>query len=279
MSADSYEQPDPPLQPWHCGAKKRNGKPCRGSKMPNGRCRIHGGLSPPAGPGHPGWKTGAHSKSFGAHLPPRMQERFEQALNDPQLLSLRKYVAYYDTKVRESLDRYQALDSGDYRKRLLTAWTSFKAVNAEKTETQEEADRKRERAGALIAEIDQLISIGADQEEALAEIDKAIASCVNVTNAEQRRLIESGQSLSLVEAMGLVTNLHRILSEEIADKALLSRIAARIRQATNVSGSAASAVGAASAERLTGPAAGPPPSADAGSVIDVESKPAGGSGS
>ena len=28
-----------------CGAKTRHGTPCNGRAMPNGRCRLHGGLS------------------------------------------------------------------------------------------------------------------------------------------------------------------------------------------------------------------------------------------
>jgi hypothetical protein len=31
-----------------CGAKTRTGSPCRCPAMPNGKCRIHGGLSPGA---------------------------------------------------------------------------------------------------------------------------------------------------------------------------------------------------------------------------------------
>jgi hypothetical protein len=29
----------------HCGAKTRSGAPCKCRAMPNGRCRLHGGLS------------------------------------------------------------------------------------------------------------------------------------------------------------------------------------------------------------------------------------------
>ena len=32
----------------HCGARTRDGQPCRCPAMPNGKCRIHGGLSPGA---------------------------------------------------------------------------------------------------------------------------------------------------------------------------------------------------------------------------------------
>ena len=31
-----------------CGARTRNGSPCQSPAMPNGRCRLHGGLSPGA---------------------------------------------------------------------------------------------------------------------------------------------------------------------------------------------------------------------------------------
>jgi hypothetical protein len=51
-----------------CGAKRRDGEPCRGAAMPNGRCRMHGG--PSTGPrtveglarsSRAGWKHGYYS--------------------------------------------------------------------------------------------------------------------------------------------------------------------------------------------------------------------------
>ena len=35
-----------------CGARTRNGRPCQSPAMPNGRCRMHGGLSPGAPKGN-----------------------------------------------------------------------------------------------------------------------------------------------------------------------------------------------------------------------------------
>ena len=35
-----------------CGARTRSGSPCRSPAMPNGRCRMHGGLSPGAPKGN-----------------------------------------------------------------------------------------------------------------------------------------------------------------------------------------------------------------------------------
>lgn len=44
-----------------CGAKsKRSGLPCKNPAMPNGRCRIHGGMSPgaPKGAANGNYKSG-----------------------------------------------------------------------------------------------------------------------------------------------------------------------------------------------------------------------------
>jgi hypothetical protein len=47
-----------------CGAKKqRKDETCRAPAMPNGRCRIHGGLSL-GGIAHPNFKHGRRSKYF-----------------------------------------------------------------------------------------------------------------------------------------------------------------------------------------------------------------------
>jgi hypothetical protein len=35
-----------------CGARTRNGNPCQSPAMPNGRCRMHGGMSPGAPKGN-----------------------------------------------------------------------------------------------------------------------------------------------------------------------------------------------------------------------------------
>ena len=55
-----------PALPMHlapkCGAKTRSGKPCQQAAMPNGRCRMHGGLSPGAPRGNKNrWVQGQYS--------------------------------------------------------------------------------------------------------------------------------------------------------------------------------------------------------------------------
>jgi hypothetical protein len=45
IAVTSHEPPGDLSQVRRCGAKNRQGKPCRCPAMPNGRCRLHGGLS------------------------------------------------------------------------------------------------------------------------------------------------------------------------------------------------------------------------------------------
>jgi hypothetical protein len=45
-----------------CGAKTRGGAACKKHGMPNGKCRLHGGLS--TGPKHPNTKTNALKHGF-----------------------------------------------------------------------------------------------------------------------------------------------------------------------------------------------------------------------
>ena len=73
-----------------CRARTRNGAgPCRQPGMaPSGRCRLHGGKTP-RGLANPNTRTGRYS----ADLPTRVAARYESALSDPNLLSVRDDIA------------------------------------------------------------------------------------------------------------------------------------------------------------------------------------------
>ncbi len=81
----------------HRGPCTREGCDCQGFDaypcetqitMPNGRCRIHGGVAL-VGVANPAFRGRGSSKV----LPVRLQEHYENALDDPNLLSLRKQMA------------------------------------------------------------------------------------------------------------------------------------------------------------------------------------------
>src|SRR5215204_6532067 len=81
-----------------CGATTRRATPCKNPSMANGRCRMHGGLTP-RGTDLPQFKHGRYSKS----LPDRMVERYEQALADEERHDLADEIALAEMKVDDLL--------------------------------------------------------------------------------------------------------------------------------------------------------------------------------
>src|SRR5881296_2819038 len=72
-----------------CGARRRDGGTCRQPAMrPSGKCRMHGGRTP-RGLANANTRTGRYSRD----LPTRLNARYEIALTDPELTSIRKDVA------------------------------------------------------------------------------------------------------------------------------------------------------------------------------------------
>src|SRR5215204_7634646 len=88
-----------------CGAKTRRGTPCQNPAMKNGRCRMHGGLTP-RGTDLPQFKHGRYSKS----LPDRIVERYEQPLADEERHDLADEIALAEMKVDDLLSK---IDRGE----------------------------------------------------------------------------------------------------------------------------------------------------------------------
>lgn len=101
-----------------CGAKTRSGEPCKGWAMENGRCRMHGGGNP-KGFAHPNTVTGRYSK----HLPTRAIAEFQQALHDPELLSLRNDIALIDVRLNELVREVGTDETPDK-----TTWSEIRYV-------------------------------------------------------------------------------------------------------------------------------------------------------
>lgn len=86
-----------------CGAKTRSGGKCQNSPMPNGKCRLHGGMSL-GGVNSPAFKHGRHSK----YLPKGLLEQYKTALADPDLLNLHDEIALIDARLAQVLAKIEA---------------------------------------------------------------------------------------------------------------------------------------------------------------------------
>ena len=198
------------LEHWMCGAKNRQGKPYRGPKS----CKFHGGKSL-RGAASPSFKNGSRSRSFAASLPPKLRDKFETALADPELLSLRSYVALLDARVADAIERYCESDAAQFRDRLQKLWKQLEQANAEKD---------IERVAELLKGVGEVIRLGAAEEEAWSEVAAAIKDLVAVTTQENRRLVDMGMMLNVEQAMALVVTLHFVVAEHVKDKSVLNAI-------------------------------------------------------
>src|SRR5215510_602551 len=110
-----------------CTAKsKRSGNQCRGSAM-QGRdvCYYHGGPTP-TGYGLPQTKTGRYSK----YLPIKLAQRYEVALANKDLLSLRDDVGIAEVRLTELLQHLNTGESGALWRDLRTTLEAFRTAQA-----------------------------------------------------------------------------------------------------------------------------------------------------
>src|SRR6185436_8277650 len=90
-----------------CGARRRDGGRCRQPGMaPSGRCRLHGGRTP-RGLADANTRTGRYSRD----LPTRVAARYESALADPELLSVRDDIALLQGSIQQVMAEVQAAEA------------------------------------------------------------------------------------------------------------------------------------------------------------------------
>lgn len=81
-----------------CGAKNRQGNPCKRAPMPNGRCHLHGGKSL-KGTASPTYKHGGRSK----YLPQRLVNSYAELEADTEYTDLRANMRLREVFIREKL--------------------------------------------------------------------------------------------------------------------------------------------------------------------------------
>lgn len=203
-----------------CGAKTRSGVPCKKFAMPNGRCRLHGGLTP-RGFALPQTKTGRWSKD----LPTRLMARYLESENDPDLLSVRQDIRLLDVLLQDNMSR---LDSGESAQ----SWDLMRkavddmedGINGEDYKGIKKALRKMRDV------IDQRIEHFATEGEIRSKLE------------QRRKLVETEQKITLIgeqaitaeKALLFVGAIAGILKTRIHDTTILAGIQQDISLLLNV---------------------------------------------
>jgi hypothetical protein len=195
-----------------CGAKKRNGQPCRQWPIKGRtRCRLHGGKSR-LGAGASSFVHGRYSKS----LPTRLAAHYEAAAHDPRLLELRDEIATVDARIIDLLQRVDRGESGALWREAQAAMTKFR---------QEQAKNHVEGMRLALMEAERLILEGAGDYAGWGEIQDLIEQRRKLCDSENRRLVQAHEMITSAQAMVLLSQVVAAIQRHVTDKTILAAIA------------------------------------------------------
>lgn len=199
--------------------------------MPNGRCRMHGGASL-AGPAHPNFKTGRHSK----YLKLRLGERYADAISDPRLLGLRDEVALVDVRIAELLE---AIGETGNTRLWKKARADFDAFQAAAGKGKDGVAIARQTLDALDRTLTEGLSTAATWDELAERLDLRR----RLVEAETKRQKDLFQMISVDQAVRLMAQLIDEVKARVKDPELLSALSQQFLRIVGAGHGAASGAG------------------------------------
>jgi hypothetical protein len=215
-----------------CNGHRTDGQPCGKFAMKNKtKCMKHGGKSL-VGRAAPNYKHGGYSK-YDKVLPQRMLAAYREASQDGRMLQLREEVALLDARLADLLTRVDSGESGRLWARLGTAHAEFvQARTLGKVEIMQEK----------LAEIGGLIAEGKSDAECWREIHATLDLRRKLVESERKRLLDAQQAVTAEQLTGFMSALLDLLTREVTDRKLLSRLSDGLYQLAAVDVTPSSAV-------------------------------------
>jgi Spy/CpxP family protein refolding chaperone len=196
--------------------------------MANGRCRVHGGKNL-AGVSHPQFKHGRYSKV----IPERLRAQYEEAQDDPDLLSTREDVAFLQARIADLSQRLNSGESGQTWQNLRREWSCYRRAAAEASRLSgSERSEAEVRSRTHLEAVNRLISAGATEAQNWEELGKALNQKTRLAKAEWNRLVDMKQLLTAEQAYTLVHRLLAAVLTHVSDKVTRRAIAREFQQIT-----------------------------------------------
>lgn len=167
-------------------------------------CRVHGGKTP-GGLASPHWKHGKYSK----YLPERLHTRYQEAVNDDDLLALRDEIALTRSRITELLERIDAGESGQLWRLLRRELTAFETA---------QKDQRVEDAATHLNEIRRLIRQGLADWAIWDDIRSNMETHRRLVESERKRLVDMQQMITAERAFLLVNRIGEIILENVSDR-------------------------------------------------------------
>lgn len=175
------------------------------------KCSLHGGKTP-SGTESPHFRHGRYSK----HFPVRLQERLEDAIKDPELISLRRQVAVLETFWQEHAAKLGEVSSAELWDAARNAMSEVKAAV------------KKGSPGELMAALTSLEGIldnGFGQQQAERSIRDIFQEQLGLARAEAHRLAQLESNLTAKEANVMLALVLESIRRHVPDPAARSAIA------------------------------------------------------
>lgn len=173
-------------------------------------CKWHGGATP-RGIESPNFRHGRMSK----YLPRGLRDTFNEAYEDPALLSHRTAVSLLDVRLKELLERLETGEAGSLYGDLQSVWTELQAGFREGDPGV--IRQAMDRMGVLVQR-------GMRNEETWGEIQSVLGEQARAAALEWRRMVELRQVLTLEEGMGIITTIMESIVRHVPDPQARSRI-------------------------------------------------------
>lgn len=198
-----------------CGAKRRNGQPCKKPGMANGRCATHGGKVA-RGTAHYNYKDGRWS----SYAPTGLATKFEESMNDDRLMEIRKDVALVDARIKELLENLTSGESGTVWKRLQDAAKMVQAaVKAGDNATLQ----------TMLPALLKTISQGSKDFHVWRDLSDQIDRRARLVSMEYARLVKMEQVITTERAMSIMTAVTQIVMRHVIDPTIRFAISQDIR--------------------------------------------------
>jgi hypothetical protein len=201
-----------------CGASIKNGsRRCQTKQvLSNGRCRMHGGTVK-RGLASPNTKTGRYSLD----LPTRVLARYEAAMADPTLLSLKDDIALVQAAIAQTLDE---IKDAEMRPDLDAILGSVEKISAE-WQTWDWTKMQGE-----MARLKELIVGRQSERQAMREVRELVREKARLIEQENRLLLDKEQMVSIEQYILAMQALGSAVRRLVDDPITLRAIDAEFRR-------------------------------------------------
>jgi hypothetical protein len=150
-----------------------------------------------------------------------MAAKYQEALRDPDFLSLKDELAAIDARLADLFARVDTGESGEIWQTLHKEWAQFLLMR-----TLGDIPKMH----VSVAKLDALFARQLIDSAAWAEIAEKIEARRRLVDTEQKRLVTSQQVLNQTEAMVYMGAITDVITRNVTDKQVLSQMLVELQQ-------------------------------------------------